>query len=451
MQVAIRRVLPTARQRLARPQRFGLSVSTTRRRDFSRIAARQEQAPDGVGSSDASSEVVTASESTTSSSSACNSNNTNHTAASQNISTEITETTDKKSTETPAAKPTNPPDDPAKSTTPRITTTEIVNELLAASGGEAPEVPPSKRPRALSKQGGRTTARKARVLVSKPVLPAGWVEECVLLQEDITAERLGIDTVKVEETKPEEGEGKKGCTGKETSKDVLKEEKTEEKVEMKKPEEPLTITKETEEGAKDAVKVQAAEVESIKEGAAVITASGEAPVAQETTGTTTAEVKVDASEVTAESTAEAETEEVKTEEIKTEDIKTEEVKTEEAKPEEIKAEDSTPATTPPAVDVPRYSLPEPLWKEIVAQVRSGLLLPKGAFADGLASTKSHCLLQFPKEGAVYYLDSVAEKVAAEVGADLIRIDVQDIAEIAGDYLGDSRHGKFPYMSFWNFE
>lgn len=444
MQVAIRRVLPTARQRLARPQRFGLSVSTTRRRGFSRIAARHEQAPDGDGSSDASAEVITASALESTSSSSTNSCNTNNFTASQNISTEITDTTDKKSTETPTAKPTNPPDDPAKSTTPRVSTTEIVNEPLAAPGGEAPEVPPSKRPRALSKQGGRTTTRKARVVVTKPVLPAGWVEGCVLLQEDIAAERLGIDTVKVEEKKPEEGEGKNGSGGKEASKDVLKEVKKE-KVEIKKPEEPLTITKETEEGAEDAVKVQAAEVKNIKEGAAVITASGEASAAQETTETTTAEVKVDTPGVVAEATPEVKAEEIKTEDVKTEDVKIEEVKTEEAKPEEIKAEDSTPTTTPPAVDVPRYSLPEPLWKEIVAQVRSGLLLPKGAFVDGLASTKSHCLLQFPKEGAVYYLDSVAEKVAAEVGADLIRIDVQDIAEIAGDYLGDSRHGKFPYV------
>jgi hypothetical protein len=51
------------------------------------------------------------------------------------------------------------------------------------------------------------------------------------------------------------------------------------------------------------------------------------------------------------------------------------------------------------------------------------------------------LLHLPKEGGVYYLDAVAEKVASEVGADLVRIDVQDFAEIAGDYLGDSRHRK----------
>ncbi|KAF8252381.1 AAA-domain-containing protein [Wilcoxina mikolae CBS 423.85] len=96
-------------------------------------------------------------------------------------------------------------------------------------------------------------------------------------------------------------------------------------------------------------------------------------------------------------------------------------------------------TVSPEPTKERYQLHESVWKEITAHVRTGLLLPKGAFADGLASTKSHCLLHLPKEGGVYYLDAVAEKVASEVGADLVRIDVQDFAEIAGDYLGDSRH------------
>lgn len=99
------------------------------------------------------------------------------------------------------------------------------------------------------------------------------------------------------------------------------------------------------------------------------------------------------------------------------------------------------ATESPEATKLRYQLHESVWKEITAHVRTGLLLPKGAFADGLASTKSHCLLHLPKEGGVYYLDAVAEKVASEVGADLVRIDVQDFAEIAGDYLGDSRHRK----------
>lgn len=112
--------------------------------------------------------------------------------------------------------------------------------------------------------------------------------------------------------------------------------------------------------------------------------------------------------------------------------------------------ETAPSPAAPAAGPPkeRYCLHECVWREIVAHVRTGLLLPKGAFADGLASTKSHCLLHLPKEGGVYYLDAVAEKVAAEVGADLVRIDVQDFAEIAGDFLGDSRHSRSLALSPW---
>ncbi|TGZ81276.1 AAA-domain-containing protein [Ascodesmis nigricans] len=55
----------------------------------------------------------------------------------------------------------------------------------------------------------------------------------------------------------------------------------------------------------------------------------------------------------------------------------------------------------------------------------------------MASRKAHCLLHLPKEGGVYFLDTLAEKLASDAGADLIRLDAQDLAEIGGDYLGDS--------------
>lgn len=86
----------------------------------------------------------------------------------------------------------------------------------------------------------------------------------------------------------------------------------------------------------------------------------------------------------------------------------------------------------------RYELHEPVWREIKAHVHAGLSLPKVPYADSMASIKSHCLLHFPKEGGVYFLDSITERLAMEEEADLIRIDAQDLAEIAGDYLGDSQ-------------
>ena len=150
-----------------------------------------------------------------------------------------------------------------------------------------------------------------------------------------------------------------------------------------------------------------------------------------TTTTTTETVADAATETTATETATVETTAEST--ITIPAAATETV-AEESIVEDVK---ETPAPTH------RYQIHEPVWEEILSTVRTGLLLPKGAFVDGLASTKSHCLLFLPKDGGLYYLDAVAEKLAVEVGADLVRIDAQDLAEIGGDYLGDSRHGEDP--------
>lgn len=125
-----------------------------------------------------------------------------------------------------------------------------------------------------------------------------------------------------------------------------------------------------------------------------------------------------------------------------EDQPADEVKEEAVVAEVVKKEEATTAEEPVAKE--RYQLHESVWKEITTNIRTGLLLPKGAFADSLASTKSHYLLHLPKEGGLYFLDAATEKLAEEVGADLIRIDVQDFSEIAGDYLGDSQHGECPF-------
>ncbi|KAI9804618.1 MAG: hypothetical protein M1833_006692 [Piccolia ochrophora] len=84
----------------------------------------------------------------------------------------------------------------------------------------------------------------------------------------------------------------------------------------------------------------------------------------------------------------------------------------------------------------RYYLHTSLWNEILATVRTGLSLPTPAYADSFPAWKSHALLQCPKDGGIYFLDSIVEKVVSSVGADLIKLDAQDIAEIGGDYLGD---------------
>lgn len=97
----------------------------------------------------------------------------------------------------------------------------------------------------------------------------------------------------------------------------------------------------------------------------------------------------------------------------------------------------------PAASTPRYQLHQSIWNEILANIRSSLSLPTSTYSDNFAAQKVHILLQSPKDGGIYFLDSVVEKAALATGADLIRLDAQDIAEIGGSYLGEG-HESTPY-------
>ncbi|KAI9820718.1 MAG: hypothetical protein M1827_005088 [Pycnora praestabilis] len=84
----------------------------------------------------------------------------------------------------------------------------------------------------------------------------------------------------------------------------------------------------------------------------------------------------------------------------------------------------------------RYALHGNIRAEIIAVVRAGLSLPKPPFVDSFPAAKSNLLLHCPKDGGTYFLESIVEDVASIVGADLVRLDAQDIAEMSGNYLGE---------------
>ncbi|PWW72250.1 hypothetical protein C7212DRAFT_19609, partial [Tuber magnatum] len=96
----------------------------------------------------------------------------------------------------------------------------------------------------------------------------------------------------------------------------------------------------------------------------------------------------------------------------------------------------------------RYLLEENVWREIVATLRAGLASPKRLSSHSLAAMKSHCILHSPVGGSVYQLDAIVNKVAQDVGADVIRIDPLDLEELLGESVGDSRLGtSSPISSF----
>jgi hypothetical protein len=84
----------------------------------------------------------------------------------------------------------------------------------------------------------------------------------------------------------------------------------------------------------------------------------------------------------------------------------------------------------------RYTLNPHVWKEILLTVRGGLELAPQAHSESLSARKSHVVLQCPKDGGVQFLESVVEKIAIEISADMISLDAQDIAEVSGEFLNE---------------
>lgn len=84
----------------------------------------------------------------------------------------------------------------------------------------------------------------------------------------------------------------------------------------------------------------------------------------------------------------------------------------------------------------RYTIDNALMNEVIATI-SGCLYSSQidpAFAESFPIAKSHLKLHCPIDGGTYFLDKVVEHASLQLGADIVRIDAQDLAEIAGDYI-----------------
>jgi len=372
MLVAIRRVIPTARQRLARPHRLGASVSP--RFNLTAPVRCLSQTPALRTSGDASRPADPA------------------TATARSVEGPGVATEEK---EGAAGEPVDVTE--GESTfAPEVSHEEMASGVMAAS--ESSEATDDRLPARRGRPVGsktRTTVRKP-VVIPMPVLPE-WFIDRIVLRED-HGKGSNVSLLRIHSDPPKaasEAEGKPPPS--ETVVDV---------------EAPVEDTPPPE--ANVEIEAGAGEEAPIPGAAASTEPTTGGPPNPEAASATGAVASAAGSESTTGETAAIEKGSVKV------------------------------GSGTEAMPKERYRLHESVWKEISAYVQTGLLLPKGAFADGVAATKSHCILHLPKEGGLYYLDAVTEKVAAEVGADLIRIDAQDFAEIAGDFLGDSRHGAYLY-------
>ncbi|KAL4879153.1 hypothetical protein BJY04DRAFT_103639 [Aspergillus karnatakaensis] len=77
----------------------------------------------------------------------------------------------------------------------------------------------------------------------------------------------------------------------------------------------------------------------------------------------------------------------------------------------------------------RYALTDVLWEELCASARAGLRLPPAKYATEPSARKSHLVLHYPGFDGISFLDAVIKRLAQELGADLVTLNAQDIAQL----------------------
>ncbi|CAL3973486.1 hypothetical protein PZA11_005717 [Diplocarpon coronariae] len=85
-------------------------------------------------------------------------------------------------------------------------------------------------------------------------------------------------------------------------------------------------------------------------------------------------------------------------------------------------------------DAARYSINVDVYREILATLKAGLALRPPKNATNSTILRPVTVLQCPKDGGSYYLDSIVETIASKLDSDLIRLNAQDLAQIAGPYV-----------------
>lgn len=88
-------------------------------------------------------------------------------------------------------------------------------------------------------------------------------------------------------------------------------------------------------------------------------------------------------------------------------------------------------------DSAKYSMHVHVYKEILTSLRAMLALRPPRNTGNASLSRPITVLQCPKDGGTYYLDTIVETIASKLGADLVRLDAQDIAQIVGPYIDEN--------------
>lgn len=90
----------------------------------------------------------------------------------------------------------------------------------------------------------------------------------------------------------------------------------------------------------------------------------------------------------------------------------------------------------PIVEGAKYSINANIYREALSTLKAELAFrPPPSIERNI--TRPVTVLHCPKSEGTLYLNSVVETIAEGLGADVIRLDAQDIAQIVGDYVGEN--------------
>ncbi|KHJ32869.1 putative mitochondrial aaa atpase [Erysiphe necator] len=85
----------------------------------------------------------------------------------------------------------------------------------------------------------------------------------------------------------------------------------------------------------------------------------------------------------------------------------------------------------------KYNINHNVYTEILATLKAGLSLRPPKNSTTRTTLRPITVLQCQKDGASVYLDHIVSKLCVDLGADLVQLDAQDIAQIVGPYLDEN--------------
>jgi hypothetical protein len=80
------------------------------------------------------------------------------------------------------------------------------------------------------------------------------------------------------------------------------------------------------------------------------------------------------------------------------------------------------------------TLAQSIRTELEAHLSAALVVRPVGSRDTIAGRKAHVYLQCPRRGAIYFLDNIVEDLAKDLGADIVRLDGQDLDELLEDII-----------------